>query len=269
MMHVEEYINSGVLELFVAGALSESENKEVVKTMQKHPEILSEVLKIEASIITLTSAASPRDTKYLFEAVKEKLGLSNSDSKVVSIKSQKNKWISYTGWAAAVILGFGLLWFVNENNTLKSDIKTTETDKEILEVELHKVDDKLADAKKLISVLRDRNIINIPLEGQTVYPEAYATAYWDKENQTVYFDLQGLPNPPEGKVYQIWSLKLTPLTPTSLGTVDDFMLNEEKIFNIKNTHNSEAFGITLEPAGGSKSPTLEQLYTLGAVNTAS
>ena len=28
---------------------------------------------------------------------------------------------------------------------------------------------------------------------------------------------------------------------------------------------AEAFGITLEPAGGSKSPTMEQLYTLGKV----
>ena len=28
---------------------------------------------------------------------------------------------------------------------------------------------------------------------------------------------------------------------------------------------AEAFGITLEPAGGSVSPTLEQLYTLGKV----
>ena len=38
-----------------------------------------------------------------------------------------------------------------------------------------------------------------------------------------------------------------------------------KIFAVSKTGNAEAFGITLEPAGGSKSPTMEQLYTLGAV----
>ena len=42
-------------------------------------------------------------------------------------------------------------------------------------------------------------------------------------------------------------------------------INENKIFTINNTNSSEAFGITLEPEGGSKTPTLEQLYTLGTV----
>ncbi len=32
-----------------------------------------------------------------------------------------------------------------------------------------------------------------------------------------------------------------------------------------NPNDSEAFGITLEPEGGSKMPSLDQLYTLGTV----
>jgi anti-sigma-K factor RskA len=74
-----------------------------------------------------------------------------------------------------------------------------------------------------------------------------------------------LPTPPKGKVYQGWSLKLSPLTPTSLGTIDTFTASTNKIFTIENANKSEAFGITLEPIGGSKQPTLDQLYTLGAV----
>ena len=74
------------------------------------------------------------------------------------------------------------------------------------------------------------------------------------------------PEPPEGKVYQIWSLKLSPtLTPTSIGLLEDFKGNNEKLFAVSGTSDAEAFGITLEPAGGSKSPTMEQLYTLGKV----
>ena len=67
-------------------------------------------------------------------------------------------------------------------------------------------------------------------------------------------------------VYQVWSLKLSPLTPTSLGTIDDFTTDANKIFEIENSNESEAFGITLEPAGGSATPTMEQLYTLGVVS---
>ncbi len=39
----------------------------------------------------------------------------------------------------------------------------------------------------------------------------------------------------------------------------------EQANNLQNTNESEAFGIRLEPAGGSESPTMEQLYTLGVV----
>jgi anti-sigma-K factor RskA len=66
-------------------------------------------------------------------------------------------------------------------------------------------------------------------------------------------------------VYQVWGLKLNPLTPESIGLLDGFATNNSKIFKVEKAENAEAFGITLEPAGGSVSPTLEQLYTLGKV----
>lgn len=109
-------------------------------------------------------------------------------------------------------------------------------------------------------------MISIPLAGQQVSPTSYAKVYWDKKTNAIYLDTKGLPEPPKDKVYQVWSLKLSPLTPTSLGTLDSFTADNTKIFTINNPNESEAFGITLEPEGGSVSPTLEQLYTLGAVS---
>lgn len=48
-MNINDYINSGILELYVAGQLSETESKEVYDLMLKHPEVLKEVLEIEAA----------------------------------------------------------------------------------------------------------------------------------------------------------------------------------------------------------------------------
>ena len=78
-------------------------------------------------------------------------------------------------------------------------------------------------------------------------------------------DAAGLPEPPEGMVYQVWALKLNPLTPTSIGLLDNFRVNDQKMFAVDNATDAEAFGITLEPKGGSLTPTMEQLYTLGKV----
>ena len=120
--------------------------------------------------------------------------------------------------------------------------------------------------QELLNTLRDKNISVIPLGGQDVSPTSYAKAYWNKQEEKVFIDAKGLPEPPDGFVYQVWSLKLSPLTPTSMGLLEDFATDENKVFALNNPNDSEAFGITLEPAGGGESPTLEQLYTLGVVN---
>lgn len=117
-----------------------------------------------------------------------------------------------------------------------------------------------------LNVVRDTKNTVINLGGQAVSPKSYAKIYWNKKTEVVYVDASGLPEPPEGMVYQIWSLKLQPqLTPTSIGLLSDFKANTEKLFAVEKTGDAEAFGITLEPAGGSQSPTMEQLYTLGKV----
>ena len=260
-MNVEEYIASGILELYVAGSLSEEENEEVHAKIKEYPDLLAEVISIENAIIQLT-AATKKDTNYSFANIKNKLNLPKT--KVIPITKQKNNWLQYSGWAASLVIGGLLTWSVIQNNNLKDKIAT---EKHQLEKQIDKASNSLAEAEKLITIFRDKDIVSVPLAGQKVSPNSYAKVYWDKKTNSIYLDAKGLPEPPKGKVYQVWSLKLSPLTPTSLGTIDNFTADTNKIFTIENTNKSEAFGITLEPAGGSKSPTLEQLYTLGAVSS--
>ncbi|SFN75021.1 Anti-sigma-K factor rskA [Bizionia echini] len=272
----QEYIESGILELYIAGSLTEEENEAIYNQLLENPDLLDEVLKIEAAIMQLTAAASPQNSKFIFKAVREKLGLDeNNEPKVIPIQQKPIiNWITYSGWAASVLLVIGLMYLFNQNSALKSDIQVVETelqeqtiDNTLLEERISETTANLTEVQKLLSVLRDKDILTVPLAGQAVSPESYANVYWDKGANTVYLDVQGLPEPPAGKVYQVWSLTLNPLSPTSLGTIDEFNTNANKIFTIENANESEAFGITLEPAGGSASPTMEQLYTLGAVKT--
>jgi len=265
-MDIKAYIESGILELYVAGALSEKENQDVYTLMQKNPEVLQEVLEIEAAIIKLTAATSQRSNNHILQQVKQSLGLNVDETKVISIAKPKYNWITYAGWAASIVLAAGLLWTVNQNNQLKSDVQIAETQQSLLETQIINSKNSLEEANTLITVLRDDNIIRIPLAGQGNFVSSYAKVYWDKNSDRIFLDAQGLPEPPEGKVYQVWSLTLTPLTPTSLGTIDRFTADANKIFEIKNANESEAFGITLEPAGGSITPTMDQLYTLGIVS---
>ncbi|WP_299130523.1 anti-sigma factor [uncultured Winogradskyella sp.] len=262
-MDIKAYIETGILELYVAGQLSDKENQEVYELMQQHPEILQEVLEIEAAVVKLTAAVSPHSIN--FDSFKGKLG--HTDTRVVDLKPNKPGWISYTGWAASILLAGGLLWTLNNNKELKKELKTVETENQFLEIKIEDTKKDSQDNKNLLNSIRGKDILTIPLGGQGDYASTYAKVYWNKEDNTIYLDGEGLPNAPEGKVWQVWSLTLNPLTPTSLGTIDNFNTDENKIFTIANANESQAFGITLEPKGGSESPTMEQLYTLGVVNS--
>ena len=268
-MEIREYIESGILELYIAGVLSEKENEEVSNMMQQHPEVMEEVLKIESSIVSLTAAASPSNSAQFFPLIKSRLEPTNDTSKVVPMRRSSSSWITYSGWAAAIVVGVTLWWTVSEIDALKDQIEVVETNNTILEEQIEKANSDLAEVENLMDLLRDKDIITVPLAGQPVSPQAYAKVYWNKGANNILLDAQGLPSPPRGKVYQVWSLKMSPLTPTSLGTIDDFATDDNKIFTIPNPNESEAFGITLEPEGGSETPTMEQLFTIGVVESTS
>jgi hypothetical protein len=73
--------------------------------------------------------------------------------------------------------------------------------------------------------VRDVNNTVVTLGGQAVAPESSAKCIGTKP-QVVYVDAAGMPEPPKGMVYQVWALKLNPLTPTSIGLLDKFDNNQ-------------------------------------------
>tara|TARA_R110000744_G_scaffold100963_1_gene194722 strand:+ start:2199 stop:2993 length:795 start_codon:yes stop_codon:yes gene_type:complete len=262
-MDVEKYIASGILELYIAGILSDKENLEIANYAKEYPEIQKEIEAIEASILELSRKASP-GYNYSFKSLMNRI---NKEVKVVSINDKRvTPLLSYIGLAASVLLAVGLFWMYQQNQDLKSEIELVEKQNVDLEQQIADTDSSLEQTQDLLNSLRDKNISVTTLGGQDISPTSYAKAYWNKENKKVFIDAKGLPEPPDGFVYQVWSLKLSPLTPTSMGLLEDFATDENKVFALNNPNDSEAFGITLEPAGGSEAPTLEQLYTLGVVS---
>ena len=262
-MDVEKYIASGILEQYVAGTLSEPENLEVQRYADEYPEIQNEIAAIEQAILGITKAASPGLSPHNFSSIKGRLNpVIPLDT---SIGKKRTSRTNYLGWAACLLFATGLLWMYVNNNKLRSEIEVVTKEKSALEEQIISFRDEITNTEALLNQLRDQNVAVVSLGGQTVAPGAYAKAYWNKEEDKVFIDAQGLPEPPDGYDYQVWSLQLNPLTPTSIGVLANFTQNDKQVFELSNPNESEAFGITLEPEGGSEAPTLEQLYTLGTV----
>ncbi|NIJ44055.1 hypothetical protein FHR24_000494 [Wenyingzhuangia heitensis] len=266
MININEYIESGILELYVAGTLNREDSYEVYANIQQYPELKEHIKNIEYTVIKVAEL-SKKETLKAYPFTKLMNAVNGPQTKVIPIK-----WYSYMGWAASVLLTIGIISLYTNNTDLKKNLTKQIAGNEILDEQratlqgdLIAKNIDLTTRDEVIAFLSSSETLKVNLAGQTVSPESYAQVYWDKNTNEMYVDLNGLPPAPAGKVYQLWSLTLNPLTPTSLGTMDAYNKGNRYI-KVSNTNKSEAFGITLEPAGGSKSPTLEQLYTLGLTN---
>ncbi|MCH4822841.1 anti-sigma factor [Gramella lutea] len=268
-MDIKEYISSGILELYVYGALTEAESREVSRVLKEHPEVRKEVEEIENALQKLSISVAPSyNAEAILARIKQKLG-KKADHKVIPLESDKgHNWVSYFGWAATILLLVGLFFVFEERNNLREQLTSEKANAAKLEQQIADAREDAEKTEELLAVLRDKNVSKVPLQGQNAAPGAYAAVYWNKQEKKAYIDAKELPEPPRGKVYQVWSLKLEPLTPTSIGLLDEFELDDNKIFTLENANESQAFGITLEPEGGSEAPTMEQLYVLGAVAAA-
>jgi anti-sigma-K factor RskA len=265
-MSTQEYIDSGILELYVYGCLNTSEIEEVNKMAQQFAIIREEILVIEKSLLLLSSSVAPRLSGKNYEVIKQHIF--DSQPKATPIQPAAKAQIKlsqYLGWAAALLFLAGTIYFYQEGLTKASTIAKISVEKVKLNKEYTALQSKNQVNEDVLTIVRDVQNTVVPLAGQEASPTAVAKVYWNQETHTVYVDGAGLPEPPEGMVYQVWALKLNPLTPLSIGLLDNYNKNENLIFPLHNVIEAEAFGITLEPAGGSASPTLEQLFTLGKV----
>lgn len=66
--------------------------------------------------------------------------------------------------------------------------------------------------------------------------------------------MSGVPAPPAGKVYQMWLIPKDGSAPVSQGLMDEQALSKPAV--VQGIHSAASLGITVEPVGGSKAPTL-------------
>ena len=262
-MDPQEIITSGNLEMYVCGALTPEEAVEIEKAIAAYPEVKREIELIEKSLVLLAETVAPPVRAMTWTRILNSIrNIPNEENSKVKTLN----WPAITGWAAAILFMGGIMWMLNQTNDLNNSLQITTTENTVLKEENTVMDNQLAESSQLLEVLRSKEYQTFTLPGnQAVAPEAFAKVYFNKTENVAYIDIKGLPTPPRGKVYQVWSLKMEPLTPTSVGLITAENKTSEGIYKFINFPNPEAFGITLEPEGGSESPTLSQLYTLGMI----
>jgi anti-sigma-K factor RskA len=292
-MNTVEYIASGILEQYVSGTATSQEQREVECMSHIYPEIKLELIAMQDAIEALAMAeavAPPAQLKTnifaqlsLLKQEAEETSTGNNtafmpETKVVDINSIKasnslRKNENELGSTNAKPLGFmqiaaSLLFLLSTGLAylLYQNAKEVQTFKaELASVwQNNKSQERLIKSKEMqLAVVSNKDFSTINMAGiPTKSPTSNANIFWNKKTQEVFVAVKSLPKPSADKQYQLWAI--ADGKPVDLGMIegDDINIVFQKMKAIKNP---QAFAVTLEVKGGVASPTMSEMYVMGAI----
>ena len=280
-MDIQKYIASGNLELYVLGELPFREQEKVRQYANLYPEIQRELETIEESLqqlATLGSVPPPISASAILQHVNNselpQNGSARSDSFITdrsvntpsvpdySDKIILNKYLFIALTSIFILKGFIIGFLVYQQSETNKQFEKVNNRIEILQKDKQDIADAKLKIEQDFEILRSIAKKSITLKGTETSSAALAVVHWDAENKSVFVDLMNLESPPSGKQYQLWAI--VDGKPTSSGIINSDTkegLLQEGIF----IPNPQAFAITLEPIGGSSTPTMEQIVVIGYV----
>lgn len=274
-MDISAYIESGIIESYVLGLASAEEVAELETLAAQHPEIRLAVDRFSASLqknIAANSVTPPAGLKQrIMDALEDdfekpavvpmpltgnEAGPMDGKAKVVPI-TRPSGW-RYVAVAAIILLVIsagGNFYFYTGYNNLSKDYQALLDNRK----DLQAYQTKYNSLQNTLNIFQDSAMYVVKMAGTKGKEGDAATVYWDTRNKDVYVYSNKLPQAPAGKQYQLWAIvDGKPVDAGLLGNCDG-------VCKMKNIPVAQAFAITLEDAGGSPTPHLDQMYVMGKV----
>lgn len=276
-MDINEYITSGIIEQYVLGSVSPQERQEVECMAKIYPEINTHLSDLQGSIekmVTQVAQPAPIEVKNRIMAEIAKTPQDAAEpptAKVISMspsgKSDSSGSNRMRYVAAACLVGFTLaagmaLYQSNRKAALKNQMANSQ--KELIQAQekIVSMEESMLYNSEQLAFIAEKETQKINLAGTKGYELSEASVYWNPKNQKVMLDHGQLASLPEGKQYQLWAI--ADGVPVDMGMIDKGKINR-RLAEMKTTGKAQAFAITIEPKGGSKSPTMEAMVVLGEV----
>jgi anti-sigma-K factor RskA len=272
---IQAYISSGKLELFVLGELSEREREEVINLAKQYPEIQLELDQIEEAFFQFDNqtGVNPSSSikKKIFESLDKGMGESPAVVPLPKEEEVHVKTVSIQPWKAyfaaasivAVLASAAAVYFALQYNNLDQRFTALLQEQTMLAEELDQYKVNFEQADTQLETLLAGNYKRIPMKGEgfEMQKDAAVDVWWDKGSASVFVSVNNLSGLEEQFDYQLWAIG-------EQGPIGIGLVNAGQKFSLQQMQavaSAGAFAITIEPKGGSESPTLEKLVVLGNV----
>lgn len=261
-MNAAELIASGLLEAYVLGEGSAEERALVEHMAATDAGVKAELDAIEAALEQLAFANAKEPPAHVRAHV---MGATGAEAgKVLPIKTARP--VSSTPWwAVAAVVALllsvaGNFMLYDRMQRIGDRLADLENERTVLAQQMQVQQASMKRAQDQLALLFDPATHVVQLAGQAIEPQAAARVYVDAASNDVYLGVGYLPKPPAGKQYQLWAQVDGKMVDAGLL---DLVAATDQLQRMKRMPNATAFGVTLEPAGGSAEPTLSALYLFG------
>lgn len=275
-MDIQAYISSGILEAYVLGELSSSEARQVEEMAARYPEVQEELQLVEKTLegVIQTAAVAPRAD--LRASILDKIAplpataappLTEAavrplhETKTTAIQPQPQRWMMAASIGLALVSTVAAAYFWSRWQNTEEQLASMLAQNSVLVQHVSTLENRAEGMEQSLAVLTNPDYKAVPMEGLAPAPDARAVVYWSPTTQQVYLNAGSLPQAPAGKQYQLWAI--VDGQPVDAGVFD---ATGQQLKKMKQINNASAFAVTLEPAGGSPSPTMDQMYVMGAAS---
>ena len=292
-MDTQEYIESGILEQYALGELSEAERAAVEAQAATHPEIAQELDQVQQALGVYVQAhaqtppaamrervlagwqaairneaqiapqaTAPELPTAPAEPVVRQMPLLKPDTPAAEAGSAF-RWMLAA--SVALLLASGIANFVlySRWRDASADLAIAQAEQSRVASVMQASERTLAVRQQELEVLRSDEFKSVALAGTAAAPTASARVLYNPTTKAVYLDVRKLPAPPAGKQYQLWALDQG--KPVDAGVLADATTAGDGLQQMKDITSAQAFAMTVEPRGGSINPTLSTLTVVGNI----
>ncbi|MBS1524465.1 MAG: anti-sigma factor [Bacteroidetes bacterium] len=271
MEDIKAYIESGILELYVLGDVTQEEKLQVEAMAAKHPAVKAELEEIERAMEQYADENAIGPSGELRARVLNSLVTNLADDRnfsrivdpqannIIPIRrADRSAFFKYAFAACFVLLIVSVVALINAYHKLNDSNALIAS----LQNQTQRYSNTVSLKDSEIGVLRDPTFKMLRMKGTTKSPASALTVAWSPVKKKVWIDMATADMPANDKAhqYQLWAM--VGGKPVSLGVFNADTASKDMV-EMEPTPSADAFAVTLEPRGGSPTPTMDEMMVIG------
>jgi hypothetical protein len=243
-----------MLEAYALGAVAPEEGAHIEEHLGECLacwDHLSDAQRTAALLVLAVPLEEPREglRKRIIEQARQQAKV--PDPTTVRPRWRVPRFVAVGAAAVAVAAIGALSWSLVETRNLRSDYDDLQQQAALTEI-------RADGATKLVSLVAHPDLASAEMAGIGMAAGASAYYVWSRQGKTGAIVCEGLPDAPQGKVYQLW---FTCPDPIDGGTFTAQQGQCQHVVSLKCTSALSGIDVSVEPEGGSVSPSDEIVLT--------